>query len=743
MNGLQRRWFLPIAAAVLLVVAGGCASGDVVWSGSKSGDAGVPRDVVDSPETADGLPDPDATTNARDDDTPAPDAATGDVCDAASDGEQGPPWADTSDSGETPAALDVEVLERLADPPWAWTERCHVAHAALHPERFVDKTRHSDDRVIAAFGGEVEPPAGRFLLHAAEGWDTAGGAPVLLVHGAGSHARQSFVEPDPLGLQTGLVDELVAADRPVFAVTFAARFGDTTNQAIVLAAALQRVRAVTGAAAVDVVAHSKGGYAVFAYAGGLLAGRGIPYAGDLGNVVLAGVPLGGMDFSFRHPAFNYASAVWGFELPSSWDQMLLFGVWQDRHDTSIYGGAYDGLLQTLARWDHVHALPMIEQDWHTTYEGGQGFVSHSLGIDAAIAQGGDFVARLRSARLPEGLAVSLLVGTKQLVGGLPWETSGPSDGLVFTASAGDGDWVRAAGARLAGLTELRLNHWELVYAAAARVWIHERLDGSEELPLVTGCVGDGDGRITAEEFPVDPRAGVEVLHSVNLPGVTAHVPDPGGRWEDGTLWWYFDDFDDQRDHVVSDALLPLDDFWFAGDFPDADYAAAADAEGNVLAIYRVDREDGSLTVLGSASVAEGVTSLRYDKPVPVLRFPLEQGASWEALGVQARGTHEGTDYPLGTLRLRHDYRFTVDLVGKAQVPAGTFDVLRVALDFDARAENMGFAVGSERRMTYLYVAECVGLVARLRSRADESDPAFREATEYRRVGFPLDEGGGR
>ena len=250
------------------------------------------------------------------------------------------------------------------------------------------------------------------------------------------------------------------------------------------------------------------------------------------------------------------------------------------------------------------------------------------------------------------------------------------------------------------------------------------------------CVPNGDERVVAAEMPVVPELSPSVLYSVNRPETIVDVPDPDGVWDEGTLRWDLAAFDPDRDHVVQDALLPPADFWFGQDFPDAQYASAMDAEGATLGLYRLDASGEALLLLGMASLQEGETLLRYETPIPALRFPLERGVAWEALEVEAHGTHDGVTYPFGTLRLSHDYVFTVDRVGAMSVPAGDFLVLRVALDFTARAENLGIPVAAERRTTYLWVAECVGLVARVRSVADELDPGFRRATEYRRLGFP-------
>lgn len=491
------------AAAVLFTVGcgsdhvfemGSDAAGDAAGTtgGGDSVDVGTPDAALDvaSPDGTlgvgddgldDGLDDADGVAAA--DSVPSPDsvgdgAAYDDVVradaaqDAAQDDSGAPPdgGAD-ADAAGTAGIFAITVEATLDGGLWDQVERLRFDHDALAPETYIAKTRQRDEAVIAAFGGDAAPPPERFLLHAAAGWDTAVGVPVLLVHGAGSHATESFADPDPAGFRPGMAAALAEDGRPVFAVTFPARFGDNVNQALELAAALQRVREKTGAARVDVVAHSKGGVVLLAYLGGLLASRGVPYQADVRRVILAGAPMGGTDFSFRHPNFNYSSAVWGLELPSSWDQLLLLGVWQDRLEESIYGGAYQGLVQTLVRWDDVHALSMLEQDWYTTYEGGYGFVSHSLGIDAAIEMGDQFMARLRASALPAGLPVALLVGSGSLVNGVPWETTGPSDGLVFVASAADTEWLEGAGAVVTGELLLDVNHWELLYAAEAIEWI--------------------------------------------------------------------------------------------------------------------------------------------------------------------------------------------------------------------------------------------------------------------------------
>lgn len=356
--------------------------------------------------------------------------------------------------------------------PFAACLLLSVEHPGLVAEKFVEKTAQSDPKIASLFDGQTKPGPDRFVLHVGTGCGNDGqpSGAVMLVHGAGSNAVQSFVEPSFLG--TGLYKTLTDAGHCVFAVTFPHPFGNNFNQAIELAAALEQARLLSGLAGLDVVAHSKGGMVAVTLASGFGEEVGLEFQGDIDRLLLLGAPLGGMDFSFRHPAFNFPAEYLQLSMPSSWDKVLEWGVWKDTYADSIYGGAFDGLLQLQAAWDEVYALSMIEQDWYTTYYGGQGFVSHSLGIAAAIDLGGNFMANLKTHDVPAAIPVYLASGGNPIVNGATWEATGPSDGLVFRKSAEDASM-------LPGLVETKhfplLNHWDLVSAGTAQEWVVERI----------------------------------------------------------------------------------------------------------------------------------------------------------------------------------------------------------------------------------------------------------------------------
>jgi len=152
--------------------------------------------------------------------------------------------------------------------------------------------------------------------------------------------------------------------------------------------------------------------------------------------------------------------------------LLQYGMWKDVLEDSIYGGAFPGVLQLTVAWDEVYSLAMVEQDWYTTYYGGTGFISKSLGIAHAIDLSGNFMENLRKGKTPEQLPCYIVSGGLQSVGGMPWEYTGPSDAMVFEASATDETMLSSVAAK----KHMALsNHWDLLSASGVRDWIEEQV----------------------------------------------------------------------------------------------------------------------------------------------------------------------------------------------------------------------------------------------------------------------------
>ena len=304
---------------------------------------------------------------------------------------------------------------------------------------------------IATCFGSGTPHSSAFLLHAGPRADVAEGTPILFVPGAGDNGSRGFVT---------MATRMDNAYRPVFALTFAHPHGDVLRQAEIVADAIAVITARTGAAQVDVVAHSKGGAAVAAYLShtpGADWGRpdyeavATPYRGDVRRAVFIASPLGGIDTAYRWPNGNLFSLDADAALaPTSWSAYYPSGsaVFWDETDLIdqdfLASGAdyFPGQRQLLARqtaplpgtqtWLDGYALQL---DWYTTYEGGLGFVSDSAGIDDAIAEGGDFLSRLAAQGVDPQVAIYLLAGSNPLM------VNGDADLRdLWSGVASEADW---------------------------------------------------------------------------------------------------------------------------------------------------------------------------------------------------------------------------------------------------------------------------------------------------------------
>ena len=307
----------------------------------------------------------------------------------------------------------------------------------LTQEDFNTTTRWADNSPWAPWIGRCfgsgTPPSSDFLLHLGPREASGLGTPVLFVPGAGDNGSRGFI---------AMATRMDNAGRPVYSMTFAHPHGDLLQQAEAVANAILRIQARTGAAQVDVVAHSKGTIAAAAYASNHAAAGwsrddyatvGTRYRGDIRRLVLIAAPLGGVDTSYRWPSSNLLSLDADTAMaPVSWDLYYPLGVatWWTTTDLSAQDmmpgdrDLFPGQRQLLARWDDAYELPgsnatlgayALQQDWYTTYEGGTGFVSHSLGIDAAIAAGDDLLGDLGRNGIDPAVEIFLLAGENPLM----------------------------------------------------------------------------------------------------------------------------------------------------------------------------------------------------------------------------------------------------------------------------------------------------------------------------------------
>ena len=372
---------------------------------------------------------------------------------------------------------------------------------------------------IARAFGTSTPHSSQFLLHLGLNEPASSGTPILLVPGAGDNATRAYVT---------MGTRLDRTFRPVYALTFAHPHGDVLQQAEVIADAIAVITQRTGAAQVDVVAHSKGGMAAVTYAantadaelGSAYDQVGTDYRGDIRKLVLIATPLGGIDTAYRWPGGNLLQLDASRAIaPTSWDTHYPYGtgslITTDLRDQDFLPDGADyfpGQRQLLRRQNHRLGGYALQPDWYTTYEGGLGAQSYSDGFDAAITAGGDYLDTLSAEGVDPDIALYVLAGTNPIMpngdeqfadlwdgvataaewgtliasindNGVPLtastdeldglasgdlvlgEITGRSDGLVFLDSATRSTALTARGAVVHEVKQANLSHVDLLYAS--------------------------------------------------------------------------------------------------------------------------------------------------------------------------------------------------------------------------------------------------------------------------------------
>jgi pimeloyl-ACP methyl ester carboxylesterase len=339
------------------------------------------------------------------------------------------------------AVSGLRLVRSIQSSYWAKIECYQDALRPFAVEGALNKSRHETPEIISAFGSNL-PPASTFLLHYGPKWQTNKGKVIMLVHGASDNANRAWATPaillgDPSA--PGMLQAFEAKGYRVFAVTFPHKHGNLFYEAQYLADAIELARQATGAAKVVLIGHSAGGLAARAYVSSFrLNAAWTGYRGDVSQLITLATPHRGQDFAFRHPEFNYyfMKDELAANAPMSWDKILAYGVWQDTLEFSIYSDNFPMQQQVLYDWSGKYPVSVMSPDSYTTMHGGQGLVSHSLGINSAIMKGGNFMSAFKAYPVPADIPVTVIAGTNKTIENVPQtEKDGPSDGLVFVESA--------------------------------------------------------------------------------------------------------------------------------------------------------------------------------------------------------------------------------------------------------------------------------------------------------------------
>ncbi len=237
----------------------------------------------------------------------------------------------------------------------------------------------------------------------------------------------------------------------------------------------------------------------------------------------------------------------------------------------------------------------------------------------------------------------------------------------------------------------------------------------EPAPELPTCVPDRDGVITEDELPI--AFGAEATYYASPAGVSRTIATGG------TAWVLDQEYPD--DVVIELGPTKIKDQWYAASFASAQFAV--DAGGGLDGIYHQDAQ--GLWLDGTASHDEapsgGKTLVRYAQPLPVLRFPIEDGDAFEATGTIVDGVVNGLPF-VGTDKV--EVEVTGD--GRLDVPYVRFSPVMRVRTLVTRTPSTGTPVVTRRNVIFLF--ECFGEIARAESRTDEPSAEFTTAAYLRR-----------
>jgi hypothetical protein len=233
----------------------------------------------------------------------------------------------------------------------------------------------------------------------------------------------------------------------------------------------------------------------------------------------------------------------------------------------------------------------------------------------------------------------------------------------------------------------------------------------------TSCAFSG-GQITRADVPIRAglRANFRRAQNVNID--TVGTIDGAGK-----RMWDFSAMLTGDQTTVIETLSPAGT-WYAAKFPAATYASKLGSATELLGVFEAG--PGALTLLGVVSPTDALlskTELTYSPAAEILNFPLEKGKKWTNTS-NITGTFQGVAGYFYTER----YESEVDAEGTLKTPLGSFGVVRVNTKL---TKTLGVIATVTR--SHAFVTKCFGTIATVRSRDNETDVEFAQASEISRI----------
>jgi len=219
-------------------------------------------------------------------------------------------------------------------------------------------------------------------------------------------------------------------------------------------------------------------------------------------------------------------------------------------------------------------------------------------------------------------------------------------------------------------------------------------------PLGVTCTPNNDGAIDADEMPfvVGARARFRV-HS----GSAAVAK---GAVADGVLTWDFTRPDPSDLPVARLGPFSPDETWLTSTFPNASVFGPLDLESENLGALVLDDDAVRLLGFGSADEEADRSLAVYDAPIVLYPFPLVEGA-------RATTSATASDATLVGVPTAFEDVYDVEVTGRGTLVLPDL-LLENTLRVTVRFERVLLS-GDFRQVTHVFVHECLGEVARVRS----------------------------
>ncbi|MSQ83144.1 MAG: hypothetical protein EXR77_09580 [Myxococcales bacterium] len=243
----------------------------------------------------------------------------------------------------------------------------------------------------------------------------------------------------------------------------------------------------------------------------------------------------------------------------------------------------------------------------------------------------------------------------------------------------------------------------------------QAIDSQTSDAAPTLCVPNHDGVVAWSELPL--AAGLSVPYHVAHNVTVDLVP----KTVDGIPTWDFTTL--TNDKVIQLTTLDPKTLWFSKYYPTATYAVQVTESSPLLGIFRLT--DKALELLAVASPVDSLfaTRITYDPPAVMLQLPLTGTAKWTTKS-SVSGQLDGV-----IALWSETTELTVIGAGQVVTPLGAFPVLAIQGRVD---KQIGLMITTYR--SYAFVTECYGVVAKVDSKANETQPVFSQAAEARRIG---------